>query len=357
MVLWGMAELVLHLLGVDTLHETEKKSMDYRFQSICQRIQKEKPVFYNAFYTDSAGIFKANPSFDFRILFKRNGDYRINSDGFRGNDFKPETTGGPTVLLVGDSFVWGYTAAPITNCFSDLVQEAGYYVYNGGIPGTDPLQYLKIIKKYTPLLKPKVVAVCLYMGNDFNAVPHPAQPSKNLHYIANFGYLLGYDNRTGKYFKNVEESFAYLKKRYCGCTGNIWDYIVYKTVLGKLVYNILHKRTGNLKPDLTRKWLRDTLMEMQHVCKKNGSNFLVLLVPGSKNADHPSTFVEKHIHLLSGLQYFYPDNFSKLDYQSPPDNHFNNRGHKKFADFIIGVLKEKRYSPVQSTGVPKNTSK
>lgn len=341
MVVWTAVELVLQLLGVDTLHEADKKSMDPRFQAICQRALKENPVFYDAFYTDSEGIFKANPAFDFKILFKGNGDYRINSEGFRGNDFKPGAADGITVLLVGDSFVWGYTASPIANCFADLVQTAGYHVYNGGIPGIDPLQYLKVVKKYTPLLKPTVVAVCLFMGNDFNAVPHPTQPYKNLHYVSDFGYFLGYDNRDGHYFNSAEESYAVLKKRYCGCMDNIWDYFLYKTVLGKLVYYGILNKTKSGKTDLSRKWLKDALAEMQQVCRQNNSEFMIFVIPTAQQSGQTTGLLEKNRRLFNDTQYFCPGNLNQSDYQTPPDNHFNNRGHRKFAEFITRVLKEK----------------
>jgi hypothetical protein len=72
--LCAAAEVVLQLLGADTVNDIEKKSMDPRFQIICQRILKEKPVFYDAFYTDSEGIFKANPAFVVSIIFKGDGD-------------------------------------------------------------------------------------------------------------------------------------------------------------------------------------------------------------------------------------------------------------------------------------------
>jgi len=348
-VLWTGVEVVLHLLGVDTVHEINKKTRNPRFQSICRRALTEKLVVYNAFYTDSDGIFKANPAFDFNLIFKENGRYIINSDGFRGNEFKPVETPRPSLFLVGDSFVWGNSAAPIQNSFADLLQNEGYYVYNGGIGGTDPLQYLKVIKKYTPVLKPKVTAVCIYMGNDTRPFPHPTQPNKNLYYISNFGYFLGYDNRDGHYFNSAEESFAFFKKRYCGCSENIGDYFMNDTVLGKLVSGLMIKARRR-KPDPERKWLRNALLEMQQVCEKSGSEFMVLLIPKVKGNMDPTISIKKRLHFFKDLPYFYPSNLKITDYCSPPDDHFNNPGHRKFADFIIRILKEKGYFPVKTSG-------
>lgn len=339
-VLWIVVEVSLHFLGVNTLSEMGKKPLDMRLQEICRRCLIEKPVFYDAFYTDNEAIFKANPKFDFSVLFKENGNYIINSEGFRGNEFKPVETRQPSVLLVGDSFVWGYSATPIQNSFADLLQNAGFYVYNGGIPGTDPLQYLKIVKKYAPLLKPDVVAVFIYMGNDINLFPHPLEPYKNLHYVSNFGYFLGYDNRNGNYFSNEEESFAFLMKRYCGRPGTLWDYFISKTILGKLVFNSIYQ-TKHQKPDPERKWLRDALEEMKEICRSNGSEFVIFLIPTMRSLVNPKLSIENDLHFFKGFQYFYPTHLNKNDYQAPPDDHFNNQGHRKFADFTIRTLKEK----------------
>ena len=102
----------------------------------------------------------------------------INQDGFRGNDFKYVQTQATKIFLAGDSFTWGATAEPVTNSFASLLQAAGYYIYNAGIPGTGPAQYQQLVEKYVPLLKPDAVAVCLYAGNDLKPYPDPLHPGK-----------------------------------------------------------------------------------------------------------------------------------------------------------------------------------
>jgi hypothetical protein len=60
-------------------------------------------------------------------------------------------------FFLGDSFTWGASAEPISKCFVDLVGNAGYLIFNTGIPGTKPNQYTYIAEKYIPILKPDFV--------------------------------------------------------------------------------------------------------------------------------------------------------------------------------------------------------
>jgi len=52
------------------------------------------------------------------------------------------------ILFLGDSFTWGASAKPITNCFVDIVTRRGYLTFNTGIPGTGLNQYVYIAEKY-----------------------------------------------------------------------------------------------------------------------------------------------------------------------------------------------------------------
>ncbi len=346
-VLLIILEIVLRLVGMESLHGLEKKKPNWeqRYLPTCKKILKTPVVFYNQFYTDREGFFKANPQ-TFAGLYSRargGASISINKDGFRGNEFKYLETSKPKILLIGDSFTWGAAAQPITNSYADLLQNTGYYVYNGGIPGTDLQQYAMVAEKYTPLLKPDVVAVCVYMGNDVSTRPQLVKPGKNLHYDTSVGFLLGYDDN-GNFFKNAGEAFLYLKKRKCGYCSSLWDYFLFKTVIGKGVYALFNKGPG-LKYDKDRKWITAALEKIQEVCRKNNSEFIIFLVPFKNQDTAKAKSIERNLPLFEGFCYYYPKNLEKSDYQPPPDKHFNNKGHRKFADFIIGILKQKGYYP------------
>lgn len=346
LILLIILEMILRLTGVNTIFQIERKTPGWegKYKHLCEKITKEKVRFYNSFYTDSDGIFKANFEFYAIPNNNRKNAVTINRDGFRGNPFAFVDTPQPKILLIGDSFTWGGTAKPITNSFADLVQKAGYYVYNGGIPGTDPQQYALIAKKYTPILKPDVVAVCIYLGNDVNNRPMQIQPNKNIHYAANFGFLLGYDDN-GNFFKNAPEAFRYFKNRKCGCCDDPWSYFLFKTVVGKAVYKMFHLRQ-HLIIDPSRQWVTKALNDMQETCRLNNVRFIIFIIPAVNRDKLKNKTIEENSKLFKDFQYYYPPNIQKSDYQLPPDRHFNNQGHRKFADFIIETLTQNGYPPI-----------
>jgi hypothetical protein len=331
-------EIILRLAGVDTIVDMGKKTPNWKryYQGICRKIATKKFKFYNRFYTDSEGIFKAVPE---HSSYTKNKS--INRDGFRGNPFEYVDTPRAKILLIGDSFTWGSTARPLTNCFADLLQQAGYYVYNGGMPGVDPQQYALMAKKYTSLLKPDVVAVCLYLGNDIRSQPLVMQPNKNLYYLTNFGNLRGYDDN-GIFFKDAQEAFRYLKNKKCGRCTDPWSYFLFKTVVGKGVYDILNHRR-NVKYDPSRQWVTNALAEIRETCRATGSRLMIFIIPFPNRNTQKNKTIEKSLELFKQFQYYYPGDFQNIDYRPPPDCHFNNSGHRKYADFILGVLKQNGY--------------
>ncbi len=333
-------EIALRLAGKVSIVEMERKAPGWesRNKQLCARLSTQKVKFINSFYTDDEGIFKANPEY---FLKQNSAKPMINRDGFRGNPFIYLETSKPKILLIGDSFTWGTAAEPLANSFADLLNQAGYHVYNGGIPGTDPQQYALIAKNYTPLLKPDAVAICLYLGNDVSGRPLRIQPNKNLHYMTSFGFFLGYDDN-GNFFKDAWEALRYFKKRKCGCCTDPWNYFLFKTVVGRGVYRFLNRRQY-LQYDPAKQWVKTALAEIRDTCLANGSEMMIFLIPFVNQDVQKDKSIEKNLHLFKGFQYYYPKDFTRNDYQPPPGKHFNNKGHRRYADFIMGVLKQKGF--------------
>jgi len=286
-------EILFRLIGEQTINQMERanKGWKLKYESVCQQMRCRQLEVRNLFYTDGDGIFRANPAYALQAGAGDAFGIDINSDGFRGNAFKLAETPRTKVLLIGDSFTWGAGANPITASFADCLQDAGYYIYNAGIPGTDPAQYARVARKYIPLLKPNVVVVCLYMGNDLRLYPHPVQPHRNLFYMTNFGMIRGYDDN-GKYFENAQEAFEYLRKKKCGQCSGVWDYFLYKTVAGKAIYGVLNRKQY-YEVDRKRLWVRRSLEEIQRASRTGGADFLVFLIPVKNRNEHQRNTIEK----------------------------------------------------------------
>jgi hypothetical protein len=162
----------------------------------------DKLVVYDTFYADCNGILRANQD------SKRwNFPYQINSDGFRSPEFKKGNGNKLSILIIGDSFAWGKSANPITNCFADLIRNEGYDVFNAGIPAVGPTQYLAIAKIYIPKLKPDYVIISLFLGNDLLEKPDPMLPYHNLFFETNAGMIKGYDEKNNPL--SAQDSYYY----------------------------------------------------------------------------------------------------------------------------------------------------
>lgn len=82
--------------------------------------------------------------------------------GFR-NFSKPESA---EIVAIGDSMTYGVAALADESYPLVLGRIRGTVVYNMGLGGYGPLQYLHLIKTQAPQLNPKTVVVGFYFGND-----------------------------------------------------------------------------------------------------------------------------------------------------------------------------------------------
>jgi lysophospholipase L1-like esterase len=71
------------------------------------------------------------------------------------------------VLALGDSFTWCTTVAPEDAWPSVFSRMTGLSMYNLGLPGRGPYEYLQILKQYGLQKSPRFVVVDVYEGNDF----------------------------------------------------------------------------------------------------------------------------------------------------------------------------------------------
>ena len=319
-------------------------------------------IVYPHFLTDGEGVFRANPEFTWEA------HYHINSEGFRSAEFSRDTSDSVvSILFLGDSFTWGKSATPITESFVDLCERAGYRTYNCGIPGTDPHQYAYLAEKYIPRLRPDIVAVMFYLGNDF-IPPRPMEPWKNLYHTTNAGWLYGF--RNGHYMSASEAYHYYLNKNNLFSMAgedqrtvkSMIKRLASKTVIGTTLWTALSqiksrvtdiegKVPGHAAPEGTDSSdppAAVSLARIQTAADGQDCRFLLFLIPVNP-ADRQTRIPDADMGVLRAFRPFQPDSLDISDYMPLPHQHLNNKGHRKLARFVQRMIK------VQTTGSDRDS--
>jgi lysophospholipase L1-like esterase len=135
------------------------------------------PRFLGIYQRDDRALYRLVPGAErVNVLPPLNGGtlirYRINSQGFRGPELA--SPGQSTrVLVYGDSFIQG-DFAPTAETFTEQLRQRlasrtgrSIEVVNAGVAGYGPDQELRRMEEDLPILKPTLVIVAIYAGNDF----------------------------------------------------------------------------------------------------------------------------------------------------------------------------------------------
>jgi hypothetical protein len=305
-------------------------------------------------FTDSEGVWRANPDFDWP-------DNHINSEGFRSREFKADNSGQPKILFLGDSFTWGVAAWPETESFADLVGREGFTVYNTGVPGADPNQYAYLAEKYVPRLHPDYTAVMFFMGNDF-VRPRPMLPGKNLHHITNAGWMYAFDNQ-GNYMDSPQQAYAYWKRHSNWLEApdrpdlpdNPVKSVFCKTVIGSYAWYYASpalvwagRKMGYDFPVSEGVWNKpgphtiQSLQRIKDVCDQNGSQFLLFIIPVDPEMENENNSLSENLEYLQAFSPMTPGYISSDMYNKKSCHHLNNHGHRLYADFILKKLAEKQ---------------
>lgn len=333
-----LAETALRLIG-------KKPGYVPRYSrfKIVQRLEVD-----SSFYTDAEGVFKANPNYP-----KWTDDIYINSEGFRSREFDdPQPMRKLKILFLGDSFTWGSSARPITNCFVDLLEQAGFAAYNTGIPGTAPQQYAYLAEKYAPLLKPDIIAVMFYLGNDF-IPPRPIRPFKNLYHVTNAKFLYAFDEK-GNYMTPQQAYEYYLAKNNAArAAEQAYDNtftarlrtMFMKTVVGTYVWVSGAKIKRGLLADSDNnnssknyEHVRQYLLRIKQAAENVNAHFMLFVIPVHPRKENFYNSVAHHREFLQEFDAYIPDFLLESDYMELPNSHFNNSGRRKYADFIAASL-------------------
>ncbi|MGE0636392.1 MAG: SGNH/GDSL hydrolase family protein [Bacteroidia bacterium] len=273
----------------------------------------------------------------------------INTDGFRSIAFKGYSSSNKKILLLGDSFTWGHSTSGKFNSFADELLAKGYVVYNTGISATDVAQYLAIARTYIPLLKPDVVIVNFFLGNDVTYYKREVKPFTPLIFPTNAGNLIACPQ--GKYFEDVKEAYLLnLHQWQIPVDDNILNKLMAKTIITTLLWRVLAKLEivnyglsdiGMYYHEAEKRKYKKPysdieLRQIKEIAEQNGARFILSSIP------------EVYTYTFKTKRNF-PDVFENLDYiemkvtrddYKLDDGHFNNKGHKRYADFLMQEIEK-----------------
>lgn len=270
----------------------------------------------------------------------------INNWGFRFDKTKLNEPNKKKIMLIGDSFTWGFSATPLDSSFADLLNKnEALNILNFGIPAADPVQYAAIAKTYLDSVKPENVVVIFYTGNDVMLYDRNIQ-QKPFYYYTNAGALLAVDG--DRFLPSAQTAYNYYasEKFRIKKPKNKIESIAIKSALATRLLSIWQQYKSKIEKeniiktlDISKKYLK----EIKQLCQERNIKFTIAVIPEYKElAFYREPFKTKYKALFQdkeiGQFCFVPNNLNAKMYNPYPDAHFNNAGHRAYAIFLQKFL-------------------
>ena len=279
-----------------------------------------------AFRPHASGAFPGNV--DMKRLFP----YRTNSQGLRDRDRPAKPPGSTRVLVIGDSYTWGYAVAEeeaFPQVAERLLRERNrpdIEVVNGGVPDYNSRQERQLLEQLLPIYQPDAVFLA-YVVND--AEPPTAMP--------------------------IPPEEAYRHSRSWFLT----------EVAERLNRRLFRRRVLPSAKDTSAssylegfgegsvKWRdsREAIRQMRDLSKRAGSSFSILIMPDfTQDFDERYQFQSIHEAVAAwGRELDIPTDdlllttFRGEDHQQlwvPWDGHPNAEAHRRIAEFLVSRVLE-----------------
>lgn len=297
-------------------------------------------VIKDEFLADSNGIMYANPAL--ATVWGRD----INESGFPSIPITDASR--PSVMLIGDSFVWGMTASHLDSSFAIRIQkETDWTAHNFGIPATDPVQYALIAQHHLPTVNPEVVMVFFFMGNDIMFYDRPVKPYRPQFVVTNAGAIML--DIEGKRFENVHDAYDHLLFGRYHVSGNasLFDWFIGYSALLSRLYAIKFRVQEKI---FWEQGIHDLsvsngyLLKIKKAAESNGAAFQIIIIPERKEANmHRDRYEQRYQSFLNHPElraHIHWPETSKDMYVPYPDAHLNDYGHRVYADFIERLLED-----------------
>ena len=295
--------------------------------------------------------------------------YSTNRYGFRGDFTRPASPDGQRFAFLGDSFTFGFGVNDHETFVDKLnKKEPGNLYLNFAVPGFSTDQQYILLRERVFDFSPDVVVLVTYLGNDLfdNLLPFPLQANHGKPYFELFENRLVLKNSPVPLAaKNKEQAALDLHRVVRGDTtplrGRLLR-ILDKSELFQRVTRVNHPNDRDLFPLFDKRFKQALkvytaiLEQMVLLCENNGSELIVVLMPGRSLVERPGSqsaqFQEylrekiiekcrklnirlidlalhlKTLHSETGVELFHPN-----------EGHMNAKGHQVTAQTIHKQLK------------------
>jgi len=262
------------------------------------------------------------------------------------------------VMALGDSFLDGCCSDSMANSFAGLLSNKNEYAFlNFGIGGADPLQYRLIVEHYAPQLKPDLIVVNFFVGNDIMTydrtpkpfIPHCYVPVGVGHWInAEPPYHLAPPNFVLKDFDTAMafyHSWYTLKgKERSPILRFLGNSVIFSKIYLGLEFKIKQAKIQKTlySPPPNPQFSYKHLKFIHDYCNKNNIPFLLSVIPIPSDVINKVDLRKKYGYVFNELEWTYLEDLKKGDYDGVGEgNHFNNAGHRKYAYFLDKLILQK----------------
>jgi hypothetical protein len=224
------------------------------------------PVFI--FHDDSYNRFRGKP-------FSEDWDFTLNSGGFKDLEFSEKR--GYRILGIGDSFAYGIV--PYRHNYLTLLEgrlqdiRPATEVLNLGIPRLGPKDYLDLLVREGLPLRPDMVLLSFFIGNDF-VRPRPRPWYSHSHVLSLLHYAFAIRPR-------LEGRIIHGKGDYCDdCAAMEPDaFLQVERERSGIYLEHLDGFDGLLNTAMS------PLVRIRDICRERGIDFLVVLIPDEMQVD------------------------------------------------------------------------
>ncbi len=292
----------------------------------------------------------------------------INTQGFYDQDefvsSESLTNADYKILLLGDSFTWGYSA-DIGQSWAEVLDqnvnaEGDIVIWNAGIAGTGTNQAYALLEHYQPILEPDLV-ILGFSTNDFNDSVHPLD--SQMHLLSGERILRKYKLDDNLNIVEMSSTELAYRAHHIRPPSNSFEYTVRSTRIGSIFMNgmdslvyaleevgFVNKSQDpyesvefwNMKVQITE----DYLTLVRDYSDDHNVEFLILLIP-HRDLDRVGAVSREYQaarHIFGGLSIPYIDPLSVLDFAVDYDNragkHWDNDGHAKIGQIVSDCVFE-----------------